>query len=149
MNAHINFEDNIFILNTRIRMMRDLLLLDAEPDFFLEQTLNDAEFINQILTALLEQLSGNVRYIEREEQFHNLSETESAYMAALSGILNGTGAISAARFPAIRDRLTLLHSASRDRQDEIDEISCSAADGSATEPLVSSDELSELLKDME
>ena len=75
MNARTNIEDNIFILNIRIRMIHNLLLLDADPDLFLEKTLEDADFISYTLDALLRQLAGSTRYIDRKEQFHNLAET--------------------------------------------------------------------------
>jgi hypothetical protein len=149
MGAHINFEDNIFILNTRIRMIRNLLLLDAEPEFFMEQTLHDAEFINRTLAALLVRLTENNRYIEREEQFHNLSETESAYTEIISGILNSPGGISALQFPAVKDRLLYLQMQSMERKREIDKTAFASGDSSTPEPLVSPDELSELLKGLE
>jgi hypothetical protein len=149
MDKHINFEDTIFILNTRIRGLHDLLLLDADPDFFLEKTLEDAEFIGSTLTALLENLSGNTQYIERDEQFHNLGDTERQFMEVLSELLNGEGPISAGRFPVIREKVTALWSKSLERRKTADGLSFSETDKNTMEPVVSSDELNELLKDME
>jgi hypothetical protein len=149
MSGHINFEDSIFILNSRIRMIHNLLLLDADPDLFLEKTLDDADFINGALAALLERLSGNTRYIEREERFQNLAETERACQGVLEEILNGAGPISAAQVPGLRERISPLYGESREREKNINALLFSAADGSTQEPLVSPDELSELLKDME
>ena len=149
MNARTNIEDNIFILNIRIRMIHNLLLLDADPDLFLEKTLEDADFISHTLDALLGQLAGSTRYIDRKEQFHNLAETENAFSGILTALQNGNGAISASRFPKIAGRLAVLMTGSRERTKEIDRFSTPSDDNAASEPLVSSDELSELLRDME
>jgi hypothetical protein len=130
-------------------MIRDLLLLDADPDFFLEKTLDDVDFINTTLTVMLDQLIHNERYIERDEQFHNLTETERRFIEILGELLNGEGSISAARFPVIRERIALLRSHALDRRNTIDGLAdTQPADQSVTTAVVSSDELSELLKEL-
>ncbi|MDR2516273.1 MAG: hypothetical protein LBC88_02695 [Spirochaetaceae bacterium] len=149
MDARINIEDNIFILNIRIRMIENLLLLDADPALFLAKTLEDADFISLTLDALFMRLAESTRYIDQNEQLHNLSETESAFSRILAAMHNGAGAISASRFPEIAGRLSALMVRSRDRKKEIDRFSVISDDNAASEPLVSADELSELLRDME
>ncbi|MDR0386499.1 MAG: hypothetical protein LBH57_00545 [Treponema sp.] len=148
MNKRINFEDSIFIINTRIRIIRDMLLLDADPDLFLEKTLDDVNFIDKTLAILLDQLSDNKRFIERTEQFHNLAETERIFAEVLSGLISGNGAISSGRFPSIRDRLTLLWNHAQERRKVIDNTACSETGGISADPVVSSDELNELLQDL-
>jgi hypothetical protein len=148
MNKRINFEDNIFILNTRIRAIRDLLLLDADPDFFLEKTLDDLEFIDNTLSILLDNLTGNKRYIERGEQFHNILETERFLSEVLQTIFSGDGTVSVNKFPVIQDRITLIWNHSLDRRRVIESLSFEEVEVTSTEPLVSRDELNELLKDM-
>jgi hypothetical protein len=148
MNKRINFEDNIFILNTRIRAIQDLLLLDADPDFFLEKTLDDLEFIDNTLSILLDNLTGNKKYIEREEQFHNLLETERFLSGILRTIFSGDGTISVNKFPVIRDKITLIWNHSMDRRRGIETLSFNETELTPIEPLVSRDELNELLKDM-
>jgi hypothetical protein len=148
MNKHINFEDNIFVLNTRIRMIRDLLILDTDPELFMEKTMEDLEFIDLTLTFLLVSLLENKRLIERDEQFHNLSETERQFCEVLSEILEGSGSISAVQFPVIRDKTTVLRNNSLERQKNI-ENTAFRGNKSSSEPVVSSDELSELLKGLE
>jgi hypothetical protein len=148
MNKRINFEDNIFILNTHVRAVRDLLLLDADPDFFLEKTLDDLEFIDNTLSILLDNLIGNKRYIGREEQFHNLLETDRFLSDVLQTLFSGDGTVSVNKFPVIRDRITLIWNHNLDRSKIIESLSFAEAELTPTEPLVSHDELSELLKDM-
>ncbi|MDR0709493.1 MAG: hypothetical protein LBF77_05455 [Spirochaetaceae bacterium] len=148
MNRRINFEDNIFILNTRIRAIRDMLLLDADPDFFLKKTLDDLEFIDSTLSVLLDNLNNNKKYIEREGQFYNLLETERSLSEVLKTISSGDGTVSVDKFPEIEDRITLIHNHSLNRRKVIEDVPFEASETSPAEPWVSRDELSELLKDM-
>ncbi|MDR1909616.1 MAG: hypothetical protein LBQ35_06855 [Spirochaetaceae bacterium] len=143
MNRRINFEDNLFMLNTRIRMIEHMLLLEADPELFLEKTLEDAEFIDAALGALGEQLSASIRYIEREEQYHNLAETERAFAEVLEGLKRDGG--MAAQFPPAEEKLEVLRSRALERKKEAEGLSRAAAKAAAPEPLVSSDELSALL----
>jgi hypothetical protein len=145
MTKHINFEDNIFILNVRVRMIRDLLALDADPGLFLDKTIDDVEFIDYTLEALLTILMGNSRLLERDEELDNLSSLEWQFSRVLSEFFSGTGTISAVRLPVIREKIMLLRNRSAERRKIIEK---DRNDGGKTaEPLVSSDELSELLKD--
>jgi hypothetical protein len=146
MNKRINFEDNIFILSQRIRIIRDSLILDADPELFLEITLDDVDFIDHAMTILLKNLTENTRLIERDEQLYNLSRTEYQFGEVLSEFSNETGSISISKFPLISEKLDILRKQSLVRQQTIS--------GSITEPdeipdntVVSSDELMELLKD--
>lgn len=148
MHTHINFEDSIFIINTRIRIIRDMIVLDADPELFLEKTLDDVNFIDRTLSILLEQLSANKHFIERTEQFHNLAETERIFGEVLSDQIDGDSAISAGQFPKIRDRLTLLWNHTQERRKTIGNIIDSESEGVLIDSLVSSDELSELLQNL-
>jgi hypothetical protein len=129
-------------------MIRDLLILDTDPELFLEKTVEDLEFIDLTLAFLLGSLLKNERLIERDEQFHNLSETERQFCEVLSEILEGAGSISAVQFPIIRDKTTVLRNNSLERRKSI-ENSAFRENKPSLEPVVSSDELSELLKGLE
>jgi hypothetical protein len=146
MNKRINFEDNIFILNVRIRMIRDILVLDTDPDLFLEKTMEDIDFINNTLEALLGNLIENKRLLERDTEFDNLSDLEWQFSQALAEFLNGGGNISAAQFPMLKGKITMLRKYSQDRKKAVEDAR-SPAESPAAEPVVSSLELSELLKD--
>ena len=67
MNKRINFEDDIFLLMIRIRMIRDIVTLDADPELFLEKTLDDIFFVDQTLKTLLGDLERHNHLIERDE----------------------------------------------------------------------------------
>ncbi|MDR3276998.1 MAG: hypothetical protein LBT11_07305 [Treponema sp.] len=145
MDKHINFEDNIFIINTRIRMIRDMLLLDADPDFFLMATLDDTVFIDRSLARLLELLEGNTRYIDREAQFHNLAETEASFVGLLTAVQNGENTLSALKFPVMEEKIAGLLQRSGERRKRLAALTREMAGRSVPEPVVSSRELAELL----
>ncbi|MDR2184856.1 MAG: hypothetical protein LBO80_04220 [Treponema sp.] len=147
MNKHINFEDNIFVLNLRIRIIADSLILDTDPELFLEKIMDDVDFINTNLGILLGNLIENERFIERNEQFHHLFETERQFAEILSGLEFGQGAISGSRFPVICDRIAQVRENTIRRRKTIEDFITKTSKTPIDPMVVSSDELSELLKD--
>jgi hypothetical protein len=146
MNNITNFEDNIFILNTRIRMLQDLLILDADPELFLEKTLSDMEFIDATLGYLLAALNENTRLVDRDELFHSLYEAAQRFLAALTDAANSQGTISAAEIPLLADAIVPL------REHTLEQIKVlegfqSTGEHNSSEPVVSSVVLNELLRD--
>jgi hypothetical protein len=147
MSKQINFGDAIFILNTRIRTIRDLLVLDADPDLFLDQTLADVDFIDAALETLLRELIENTHLIDRNGQFRSLHETERQLLGVLWDLANGSGTVSVAPYPALRDKAAGVRERSQGRQKELEQR-ISLEDPPSQEPVVSSDELNELLRDI-
>ncbi|MDR2767415.1 MAG: hypothetical protein LBB82_03710 [Treponema sp.] len=140
----MNFEDNIFILNIRIRMIQDLLILDTDGDIFFAKTLDDLDFIDQSLGILLASLRENIRLIERDEQFHNLAEAERQFCELLMELSHGEGNISGAQYPELHEKATVLRNRSLERRRSIEE-SIVETKNAALEPVVGYDELHELL----
>lgn len=127
-------------------MLRDLFCLDADPELFLEKTLDDIEFIAQALTLLLQRLLENQRFIERAELFHHLTELEWQFSRILSDFMANQGTISIQEYPLLMEKVRLHRSRSLERR-KTAENAGGASDGQPGEPVVSPDELSELLKD--
>ncbi|MDR1956566.1 MAG: hypothetical protein LBQ30_06915 [Treponema sp.] len=146
MNKHINFDDNIFILNIRLRMVQDVLVLEPDTELFLKKTMDDIDFIDDTLGLLLDGLLDNTHLLERNEQFDNLAAIESQFSQVLTQFLTGSGNISALRFPVLREKILFLRTHSLTRKKTIHDAQ-SQADQALLEPLVSTDELSELLKE--
>ncbi|MHB9291005.1 hypothetical protein Holit_00075 [Hollandina sp. SP2] len=146
MNKHINFEDNIFLINIRLRMVQDMLVLEPDPELFLKKTMEDIDFIDDILGLLLDGLLENSHLIERNEQMVNLYDIECQFLQILTQFLTGSGNISVLRFPVLREKITFLQAHSMTRKKLIDD-SRNETDQSIMEPLVSTDELSALLKE--
>ena len=145
MNKQVNFEDNIFILTMRVKMIRDIVTLDADPEIFLEKTLDDIHFIDQSLRFLLSYLQENPRLVEREEFLDHFSELEWNFSQLLQEFLNHKGNISISNIPTIKEKLMAIRNSSTERR-KMAETLYPAGEGSGNTPMVTSDELSELLK---
>jgi hypothetical protein len=145
MTKRINFEDNIFILMVRIRMIQDLLTLDADPDLFLQKTLDDFEFIGRCLELLLGNLMENQRLIEREDFLDHLSDVEWQFSQILADFLGSPGNISFLRSAAVQEQMGRLRDRSAERL-KVMENTGRSTDTGLLEPVVSSMELNELLR---
>jgi hypothetical protein len=148
MNQHLNYEDNIFILNVNIRTIADLMQLDADPDIFLEKTIEDLNFIAAKLNLLYESLSINKHLISRNEQMHNLDETYERFLELLNGMARGTGCFSAANYPSIREPVNTLIAHCVNCQKLIKSAMRDSDTNTISHQFVSADELSALLDRM-
>jgi hypothetical protein len=150
MNKHINFEDNLFILNVRIRMIRDMLSLDADSGLFLGKTVEDLEFMDTVLENLTGNLIGNPRLLDRELEFDNLSDIEWQFVQLLIEFMNKSNPFIAGLGeelpPEIKDRISRLKERSAARRKTIEEVAIPWAEQPPMEPVVSPLELGELLK---
>ncbi|MDR1869329.1 MAG: hypothetical protein LBQ82_05030 [Treponema sp.] len=144
MNKRINFEDTIFILNVRIRMIRDLLHLDTDTGLFLRQTMGDLEFMNSVLDMLMEKFIANIKFLDRETEADNLSDAEWQFSQLINELTNNTSPFSPARFPETQAWIDKFRKDSLKRQKQIDEAYVPAGN-SVTEPVVSNAELNGLL----
>jgi hypothetical protein len=99
VNKRFNFEDTIFLLNLRIRMVKDLLRLDIEPELFYRQTAADIEFISSILNILIEKFLTNLKFLDRETEADNLLDAEWQFSQLLNEISNNTNPFSQTQYP--------------------------------------------------
>jgi hypothetical protein len=128
-------------------MIANTIILDADPDLFLEKTIEDMDFIDASMEILLDSLLKNEKLIERSTQFYNLMETEIHFIDILNNITQSKGSISVSEFPIITEKIEKIRSRSTARQKLIQD-SIDALDDTPQDPnVVSSDELNELLKD--
>jgi hypothetical protein len=146
VNQSVNLQDNIFLLNSRLKILRDTLILDADPALFLDQTLEDTEFLDRSLETLLEYLRTQDRLFGRGEILGYLADLEWDFSRFLTELSTGRGSISAVSYPALGERIRLLQNRGAGRLKALD-ADRRAAGFSAMENAVSSDELNELLKD--
>jgi len=144
MNKRINFEDTIFILNVRIRMIRDLLHLDTDASLFLRQTVGDLEFINSALDMLTEKFLANIKFLDRETEADNLLDAEWQFSQLLNEISNSASPFSPVRFPETQNWIEKFRKDSVKRQKQIEE-SYVPMGQAVTEPVVSHAELNGLL----
>ncbi|MDR2952612.1 MAG: hypothetical protein LBU82_05160 [Treponema sp.] len=144
MNKRINFEDTIYILNVRIRMIRDLLQLDTDSDLFFHQTVEDLKFISSTLGVLTDKLIANPKFVDRELEADNLSDAEWQFNQIVCEFLKDCGSFPPAQFAEISSWISTLREESAKRQKLINEAY--VPEGTAlTEPVVTYTELSRLL----
>jgi hypothetical protein len=144
MNSHINFEDNIFILNVGIRIIQDILILDIDHGLFFGKTMKDLEFIDQSLVVLFEGITQNERLFERDEQFYNLSETERVFCDLLFEMSKGKTGFSSLLDQEMAIKLSDMRNHSLERRRTIDER-VAEFKTSSMDPIVGYEELHELL----
>ncbi|MDR3019607.1 MAG: hypothetical protein LBU66_01740 [Treponema sp.] len=143
MNKRINFEDTIFILNVRIRMIRDLIQLDTDPGLFYRQTMGDLEFISSILDILTEKFLENMKFLDRETEADNLLDAEWQFSQLLNEISGNSSPYSQARFPETQTWIDKLRKDTLKRKKQIEESY--VPEQSVSEPVVSNAELNGLL----
>jgi hypothetical protein len=146
MHKQENFEDSLYLLMNRSKLIRDTLILGADPGLFFERTLEDIDFIDQIAEKLLNLLLGNNRLINREELFSHLTEVEWQFSQVLTSILNGSTTIPVNEMTPLKDKISILRDKSYERQRTTDTIR-STTENEPEEPVINSTELNELLKD--
>ena len=144
MNKRINFEDTIFILNVRMRMIRDLLRLDTDTVLFYGQTMGDMEFVSTVLGMLTEEFLANLKFLDRETEADNLMDAEWQFSQILNEISSNSSPFSPVKFPEMQTSISKLKKDSVKRQKQIEE-SYEPAEHSSAEPVVSHAELNGLL----
>jgi len=145
MKKQVNFEDNLYLLLLRVKLIKDTLTLSMDPELFLNKTLEDIDFVHQTLEIALKKVQENHQRIDRETLLDHLSEIEQQFSAVLSDFLNGSGNISVEGIPALQTKLSILQKTSLRRRETVEALSA-AMGKHPKEPVVSSDEFNELLK---
>jgi hypothetical protein len=144
MNKRINFEDTIFILNVRIRMIQDLMQLDTDVKLFYNQTIDDLRFINSVMDMLSEKFLDNLNFLDRDIEADNILNAEWQFTQILNAISNNSSPFSSMTFPEILSIIDDLRKNSAERQKKIEE-SYVPTEHSLAEPVVSNAELNSLL----
>jgi hypothetical protein len=144
--GNLNFADNLFILNVKIRAIKDTLALDADPDFFLENICNEIELVSRVSGALLMETKQNVQLVDRSELLYAFFETENRFLAMLASVEQGRACFSFENYPEIESKIIPIRDISRKRKEEILVILQDRESRSGDPRVVSSAEMSELLK---
>ena len=147
MKKRVNYEDNKFIINTRIRLLQDMFLLEADSALFFKKTLDELDFINNTLETLLKDFTENDKLIERSERFRDLLETEWRFASLLNFLASGQGSLADDFYPHLVPKLKSLLGDGIQRREIIEKQKADGEKNQVDERLVSSRELSELLKE--
>jgi len=144
MNKRINFEDTIFILNVRIRMIRDLIRLDTDSNLFYRQTMGDLEFISSVLDILIGKFLENLKFLDREVEADNILDVEWQFSQIINEISGNSSPFSPTLYPEMPAIIARLRTDSLNRKKQIDE-SYVPTESAIAEPVVSNAELNGLL----
>jgi hypothetical protein len=136
------FEDSVFILNMRIRTIKDTLRLRPPPELFLEKYLDDLVFIDHVLAVLAASLKENNNYNNTNGEFDNLMDAEWQFSQLLLEFSNESSPFSANAFPQTKEKITVLRDSSDKRRRAFDEIKLPA--NTSDEPLVGFAEMNSL-----
>ena len=120
-------------------MIRDTLRLSPPPELFLEKSLDDLGFLNDILANLTDQYNGN-------GEFDGISDAEWQFNQLLTEFSLDSSPFRVRDFPETWEKITELRRESDSRRKTL-ENSAIPAETARTEPVVSSAELNGLLED--
>ena len=116
-----NFKDTIFILNMRIRMMRDTLRLNPSPEIFLERSLDDLTFIDRVLETFTESLLNNDNQYGVNGQHEQVSNTEWQFNQALIDFSLDTNPFPINDYPEAQKQIIALRGRSNARRKTLEE----------------------------
>jgi hypothetical protein len=143
MNS-LNFEDTIFILNMRIRMIRDTLRLNPPPELFLEKSLDDLAFVDSILEVLVRTFLENGSHYNGNGESDYIADTEWQFTQLLTEFSLESSPFSTGVFPETMQKITALRRSSDTRRKAI-EGSGLPSEIAQAEPVVTSAEMNGLL----
>ena len=114
MTNQINYDDNIFYLQSLIKGLRTALHLDLDPEYFRDKLVEDIFFVDRTLQQIYETLGANTYLINRSDHLRELVRAKRAYCdfldeaakqeSASASLLAGLSAkISSAREQHVRD----------------------------------------------
>jgi len=121
MNKRINFEDTIYVISLRIKMIRDLMKLDTDAGLFYRQTMSDLEFINSTMDMLSEKFLGNLKILDRDAEADNILAVEWDFGQILNQISNNSGMFSPVDYPEMLTIIATLRKNSAKREKQIEE----------------------------
>ncbi|MCL2600362.1 MAG: hypothetical protein FWD88_04185 [Treponema sp.] len=138
------FEDTVFLLTIRIRMVRDTMRLNPLAELFMERCLDDIAFIDHVLAVLAQHVTDELEQDDAgsaNSVFDYASDTEWQFSQLLTEFLLESNAFSAQASPQTRDKILELRNVSNARR-KIFENFGTSSQADLVEPVVSSAELS-------
>ena len=143
MNS-VKLEDTVFILNMRIRMIKDTLRLSPPPELFLEKSLDDLVFVDSVLEALARRMAAEKGAQSGNSEFECVSDAEWQFNQLLTEFALESSPFPVNAFPEVRNRIAVLRGNSNARRKSLEETN-SSVELVRAEPVVTSAEMSSLL----
>ena len=139
----LHYEDSIFILNMRIRTIRDTLHLNPPPELFLEKSLDDLVFVDGALELMVKAILENISQYNANGELEYISDTEWQFNQVLTEFSLETSPFSANAFPETVQKITAMRASSEARRKIIEENQ--PLEIIQAEPVVTSAEMNGLL----
>ncbi|AEJ19575.1 hypothetical protein [Gracilinema caldarium] len=146
MSKRIHIEDTLFFLQSRIKLLSEGLMLNLEPDLFLESYFQELDHLQSSLAYCISAIQENEKYIDWEEQVHNLLDIEDDLETLINNLIQGKGTLGAAFIP-ISEKLELYKVSSKDRKTQLERLLALRPAEQDSGMVVSPQELRELLQD--
>jgi len=140
----LHFEDSIFILNMRIRVIRDTLHLNPPPELFLEKSIDDLTFIDNALELLVGAIIENADQYSGNGETEYIADTEWQFNQVLTEFALETSPFSAHTLPETMQKVAIMRASSESRR-KIIEGTGQPLEIAQSEPVVTSAELNGLL----
>jgi len=139
------FEDTVFLLNIRIRMVRDTMRLNPIGELFMERCLDDIMFIDNVLASLAQQITADSEQDDTSGVANSVvdyaADTEWQFSQLLTEFLLESNMFSARATSTERGKVILLRDGSNARRKVFEKFSTSSQ-ADLAEPMVSPTELS-------
>jgi hypothetical protein len=145
MPQKTHYQDDLFFLSVLAKTLDSGLSVEADPEYFRERVAGDIFFIDSSLRSFCEMLAQNSHLIERTEYLKLLERTTRSFSASIERLLAGGYPMSEA-YEAYRPQFKGILLGQKALLGELSEILRSTGQGENETDLVSSDELSELLR---
>jgi hypothetical protein len=87
MNEHLNYEDNLFFITARLKVMEDALCLNLDEGLYKELCLRDIYLFDNILSNFYERLTSNKQLLKINDYFFELYRSQSTLVNIVNFIL--------------------------------------------------------------
>lgn len=144
MTTRVNYDDNIFFLQTMIKTLDSGVQLNIDGDLFRDKFIEDVFFIDSTLSRILTQLRENRRLIRRTEYLRALMRAENLFLDLLTKCLDESLPF-AAELEAVVTKLRATRSEHQRSLDDVRSILHDQSDVEPEEDVVSQEEFRSLL----
>jgi hypothetical protein len=148
MTTRVNYDDNIFFIQTMIKTLDSGIQLTIDGDLFREKFIEDIFFVDSTLSRVLTQLRQNQQLIRRTEYLRALMRAETLFLDLLNKALDENLPFSA-ELTHVAHKLRACRSTHQQDLDEIRSILHESSSADFEEDVVSQEEFRSLLQNDE
>ncbi len=145
MSQKTHYQDDLFILSVLAKALDTSLSVEADPEYFQERIAGDLVFLDSTIRDFGEMLVQNSHLIERTEYVKLLERTARTFTGTVSRLLRGDYPMAGA-YSEFAPQLAAIRQRQESTLVELERILKTSGEYESETDLVSSDELSELLK---